>query len=158
MRQIQHFSRIKFILLAHTVFKMKKNLSSIIRHANTTLLVNGELDSVDEFFTQNYTVHLTGRILEGGHPLVKRILGKLRNSFADIQVDVDILLEGEERVAWQRVIRGTHQSPFKGFPASGLQIIWRDMVTSHFYNGLISEEWVLTDLAEQLLLARKRKS
>jgi len=38
---------------------------------------------------------------------------------------------------------------FKNFPASGLQIVWRDMVTSQFYEGLIAEEWVLTDLVEQ---------
>lgn len=53
-------------------------------------------------------------------------------------------------------MRGTHKAAFKGFPASGLQIVWRDMVTSKFYNGLISEEWLLTDLAERLLLSKKR--
>ena len=73
------------------------------------------------------------------------------------QVDVDILLEGDERVAWQRTLRATHKGKFKSFPASGLQIVWRDMVTSQFRDGLIAEEWVITDLAEQLLLSRKRK-
>jgi hypothetical protein len=31
------------------------------------------------------------------------------------------------------------------------------MATSRFDNGLIAEDWVITDLAERLLLARKRK-
>jgi len=30
------------------------------------------------------------------------------------------------------------------------------MVTSRFDHGLITEKWVLTDLAERLLLSRKR--
>jgi hypothetical protein len=30
------------------------------------------------------------------------------------------------------------------------------MVTSRFRNGLIAEDWVITDLAERLLLAKKR--
>lgn len=31
-------------------------------------------------------------------------------------------------------------------------MIWRDMATSRFDNGLIAEDWVITDLAERLLL------
>jgi hypothetical protein len=34
--------------------------------------------------------------------------------------------------------------------------MWRDMVTSRFEGGLIVEDWVISDLAEQLLRARKR--
>jgi hypothetical protein len=32
----------------------------------------------------------------------------------------------------------------------------RDMVTSRFRDDLIAEDWLITDLAERLLLARKR--
>ena len=137
---------------------MEMSLASKIKEANTTLIVNGNLDRVDNFFTQDYTVHLTGHVMEGGHSIVKNILSALRHSFPDIQIDVDILLEGEDRVAWQRTLRATHKGKFKSFPPSGLQIVWRDMVTSQFRDGLIAEEWVITDLAEQLLLSRKRKS
>jgi hypothetical protein len=35
------------------------------------------------------------------------------------------------------------------------RIVWRDMVTSRFRDGLIAEEWAISDLAERLLLARK---
>ena len=134
------------------------SLASKIKEANTTLIVNGHLDRVGDFFTQDYAVHLTGRVVNGGHSIVQEILGSLRKSFSDIQVDVDILVHGVDRVAWQRTIRATHKGKFKSFPASGLQIVWRDMVTSQFRDGLIAEEWVITDLAEQLLLSRKRKS
>jgi hypothetical protein len=53
--------------------------------------------------------------------------------------------------------RGTHENKFKRFPASGLQVVWRDMVTSQFRDGLIAEEWVITDFAEQLLFSRNHK-
>jgi len=133
-------------------------LTSKIKEANTTLIVNGNLDRVGDFFTQDYTVHLTDRVVKGGHDIVQNTLGALHQSFPDIQMDIDILLEGEGRIAWQRTLRATHKGKFKGFPASGLEIIWRDMVTSQFRDGLIAEEWVITDLAEQLLLSKKRKS
>jgi steroid delta-isomerase-like uncharacterized protein len=137
---------------------MEMSLASKIKDANTTLIANGELDRVTDFFSQSYIVHITGRDMKGGCTIVRDILSSLRQSFSDIQVDVEILLEGEDRVAWQRTLRATHTGSFKSFPASGRQIVWRDMVTSQFRDGLIAEEWVMTDLAEQLLLSRKRKN
>jgi steroid delta-isomerase-like uncharacterized protein len=136
---------------------MEKSYFQIIQEANTKLIIDRDLDAVGNFFTLDYTVHLTGRDFKGGHKIVRDTLSELQKSFPDIQVDVDILIEGKERVAWQRTLRGMHEGAFKGFPASGLQIVWRDMVTSRFRDGLIAEEWVITDLAEQLLLSRKRK-
>lgn len=137
---------------------MEMSLASKIKEANTMLIVNGDLDRAREFFTPDYTVHLTDRLMKGGHSFVQDIISSLRKSFPDIQVDVDILLEGEDRVAWQRTLRATHNGKFKSFPPSGLPIVWRDMVTSQFRDGLIAEEWVISDLAEQLLLSRKLKS
>ncbi len=137
---------------------MEESLASKIKKANTMLINNGNLEVVGDFFASDYIVHLTDRVMKGGHSTVRNILRSLRQSFPDIEVEVDILLEGESRVAWQRTLRGTHEARFKNFPASDLQIVWRDMVTSQFCDGLITEEWVLTDLAEQLLLSRKRKS
>ncbi|HKB16995.1 MAG TPA: ester cyclase, partial [Planctomycetota bacterium] len=83
-------------------------------------------------------------------------LGGLRRGFPDLQVEVEILVEGKDRVAWQRTVRGTQRGAYKGFPASGRRIVWRDMVTSRFRDGRIAEDWVITDLAERLLLLRKR--
>jgi len=40
--------------------------------------------------------------------------------------------------------------------ASGREIVSRDVVTSRFRDGLIAEEWVISDLEEQLLLSRKK--
>lgn len=137
---------------------MKMSLASKVKEANTALIINGKLDQVGDFFTHNYTVHLTDHVIKGGHNIVQSTLGALRHAFPDIQMEIDILLEGNNRIAWQRTLRATHKKAFKGFPASGLQIVWRDMVTSQFRDGLISEEWVITDLAEQLLLSRKHKS
>ena len=127
-----------------------------IRAANEALLVRGQLDSVDEFFDPNYSVHLTGEDLCGGHTLVRRAVGSLRQSFTNLTVRVDVLLADGERVAWQRLIEGKHTGSYAGFPATGRPIAWRDMVVSQFSNDLIVEEWVVSDLAERLLRARKR--
>ena len=134
---------------------MDRSLASKIQAANSTLIANDNLDAIGEFFTPDYVAHGTGQDL-AGHGAIRRFLGMLRRAFPDLQIEVEILVEGKDRVAWQRTLRGTHKGDYKGFPACGRRIVWRDMVTSRFRDGLIAEDWVITDLAERLLRARKR--
>ncbi len=132
---------------------MNRSLASKIQAANSALIANGNLDAVGDFFTPDYVAHLTDRDMEGGHDWIRRFLGMLQRAFPDLQIEVEILVEGENRVAWQRTLRGTHQGDFMGFPACGRLIVWRDMVTSRFRDGLIAEDWAISDLAERLLHA-----
>ena len=135
---------------------MDRSLASNIQEANSALIANGELEAVGEFFTPDYVAHLTDQDMVGGHAAIRRVLGMYQHAFPVLHVEVEILVEGKDRVAWQRTLHGTHQGEFMGFPACGREIVWRDMVTSRFRDGLIAEDWFITDLAERLLLARKR--
>lgn len=135
---------------------MNQSLVRMIGEANDVLFVGGKLDEADKFFASDYVAHLTGQSMSGGHDAVRKVVASIRKSFPDLAVEVEILVAGADRVAWQRTLRGTHKVAFKGFPGSGRQIVWRDMVTSRFRDGLIAEEWVVTDLAESLLLSRKK--
>lgn len=135
---------------------MDQSLASKIQAANSALIANGKLDAVGQFFAPDYVAHVTDQNVTGGHEAIREIVGMYRRAFPDLQVKVEILVEGNDRVAWQRTLRGTHRGDFKGFQATGRPMVWRDMVTSRFRDGLIAEDWVITDLAERLLLARKR--
>lgn len=135
---------------------MSGSPASRIRAANSAIIADGNLDAVGDFFTPDYVAHLTDSDMEGGHDAIRGFVGTVRRAFPDLQIEVEILVEGKDRVAWQRTLRGTQQGEFKGFPACGRVIVWRDMVTSRFRDGLIAEDWAISDLAERLLLARKR--
>lgn len=132
------------------------SLSSKIKAANETLIVKGEHEAVRDFFAPDYVAHLTDRDAAGGHKVVQALLELYQRAFPRPTVHVEIFLEGTDRIAWQRTLRAKHEGAFKGFPASGREIVWRDVVTSRFHDGLIAEEWVISDLAEQLLLSRKK--
>jgi len=99
-----------------------------IQAANRALLVDRELDSVE------HMVH---------------------GAFSSLQVEVDVLVQDADRVAWQRRCVGRQDGSFQGFPATGRETVWRDMIVSRFHDGRIAEEWVVTDLAERLMRARK---
>ncbi|MGH7340827.1 MAG: ester cyclase [Candidatus Rokuibacteriota bacterium] len=134
---------------------MDRSLESTIRAANAALLANFDLDAIGDYFRPDYVAHLTDQDM-GGHDAIRRFLGMLQRGFPDLEVEVEVLLVGKDRVAWQRTLRGTHQGDFMGFPACGRRVVWRDMFMSRFRDGLFAEDWVVTDLAERLLLARKQ--
>jgi steroid delta-isomerase-like uncharacterized protein len=127
----------------------------LIRAANDTLLVRGDLGAIGQFFAVDYLAHVTEHDARG-HALVRGVVEAYRRAFPDLTVDVQVLVEADDRVAWARTVRATHRAAYKGFPATGRPIVWRDVVTSRIEAGLVAEEWVISDLAERLLLARKR--
>jgi predicted ester cyclase len=131
-------------------------LSTKIHAANHALIEDGNTDAISTYFAADYVAHLTDQDVTGGHKLIRGMLELYQRAFPSPKVEVEILLEGSDRVAWQRTIRAKQDGAFKGFPASGRDIVWRDVVTSRFRDGLIVEEWVISDLAEQLLLSRKK--
>ncbi len=135
---------------------MKESLALRITEANAAILVDGNLDAIPEFFAPDYVAHATENDMTGGHVAIRRMAQRWRRAFPDLSAEVEILVEGSDRIAWQRTLRATHKGDYMGFPATGLKLVWRDMVTSRFQDSLIVEDWVITDLAEQLLRARKR--
>lgn len=123
--------------------------------ANKAIMAEGRLDAIREFFAPDYVAHGTSQDLRG-HAGIRRFVSACRRAFPDLTLELEIMVSARDRVAWQRTLRGTHRGNFKGFPATGRRVVWRDMVISRFRDGLIAEDWVITDLAERLLRARKR--
>lgn len=134
---------------------MARSNTATIENANLALMVKGNLNEVADFFTADYVAHVTGQDFARGHDVVKKLVRTYHRAFSDIEVALEFLVKTRERIAWQRTLRAKHTGAFKGFPATNRIVIWRDMITSEFRDGLIAEEWVITDLAEKLLLARK---
>jgi steroid delta-isomerase-like uncharacterized protein len=130
------------------------NPADILQAVNQALFCEAKLDAIDRYFTSDYTAHFTGGQITG-YKSIRTVVGTILKAFSDIEVDVKVLVDGNARVAWRRTMKGRQTGPFKGFPASGKSIVWTDMIVSEFREGKIAEEWVVTDLAERLLLARK---
>ena len=135
---------------------MSNPLVTRIKEANTVILVEGNLKAIPDFFASEYVSHITENDLTGGHDAVRKIVDRWLRAFHDLSVEVEILVEGSERTAWCRTIRAVHNGDYMGFPATGKKIVWRDMITSRFHDNLFVEDWIVTDLAERLLLARKQ--
>ena len=128
---------------------------TLLRAANDALFVRGDLDAVATYFVSDYVVHLAAERSLRGHDGVRAAVSLTRRAFSGLSVEVELLVETADRVAWQRTLRGTQTGAYHGFPASGREIVWRELVTSRIVEGKIAEEWLVSELAERLLLARK---
>lgn len=136
---------------------MNQTARDQILSATSALFREGQLEAVGKYFAPDYVVHLTDQDVRGGPALVRSVVELYRSAFSDLSVDVLFFFESSGTVGWQRTMRATHTGAFKGFPGTGQAIVWREMVVSHFSGSLIAEEWVVTELAERLLLARKSR-
>ena len=135
---------------------MSQSLASKVAAANRALIAEGRLDAVDEYFAADYVGRGTEQKIEG-HGAIRKFVRELQRGFPNLQVEVEILVKAKDRVAWQRTLAGSHRGTFRGFPATGRRVVWRDMIISRFRDGRIVEDWVITDVVERLLRSRKKR-
>ena len=122
-----------------------------IKNSNDQIIDKGNLDAVEKFFTSDYVAHAEDKDYKG-HDFVKRFAKQIRSSIPDISVlDVKFLVDSGNSIAWQRTLTGTHKADMMGIPASNKKIVWNEMVVSRFEGHKITEEWVVSELAGQLL-------
>ncbi len=50
---------------------MQKTFARLVEEANEALIVNGKIDDVGEYFASDYALHITGRVINGGHKTVR---------------------------------------------------------------------------------------
>ena len=87
---------------------MGQSLASRIEAANSALMVDGNVDAVDEFFTPDYVAHLTDQEMTGGHDAIRSVIGMYRRASP--------ISRSRSRSSW----KGRTELPGKG--RSGLPI------------------------------------
>jgi len=129
---------------------MAKSNEERVRFANDEIIGKGNLGVVGEIFAADYVVHAGGKDHKG-HAFVRRFANLLRSAIPDVRVvEVAVLMQAGDMMAWQRTLSGTHKAEMGGIPPTGQKVKWRDIVVTRFEGGKIAEEWTVSDLAGQL--------
>lgn len=131
-------------------------MEELIRTSNSQLIDQDNLASVDKFFSPSYIAHAGDKIYKG-HDFIVRFAKQIRSALPDISLlKVAFFVNAGNTIAWQRTLSGTHKEDMMGIPASGKKIVWNEMVISRFENNKIAEEWIVSELAGQLLLKQPK--
>jgi predicted ester cyclase len=129
------------------------NKEESIKFANEQLIGQGNLNVVDEIFSTDYIAHAGDKDYKG-HEFIKRWTKQLRSAIPDVKVlKVEFFAQESQTIAWQRTLSGTHKANMMGIPPSEKKVTWRDMVVTRFEGERISVDWVVSELAGQLLLS-----
>ncbi|MCH8823614.1 MAG: ester cyclase [Planctomycetes bacterium] len=129
---------------------MAKSNEERVRFANDEIIGKGNLGVVDEIFATDYVAH-AGGMDHKGHAFVRRYAKLLRSAIPDVRVvDVAVLMQAGDMIAWQRALSGTHKAELGGIPPTGQKVKWRDIVVTRFEGGKIAEEWTVSELAGEL--------
>ncbi|HAA17795.1 MAG TPA: hypothetical protein DCR93_10955 [Cytophagales bacterium] len=130
----------------------------IIHQANEQLIHQGELSAIGVFFAEDYQAHAEGKTHQG-HAFLTRFTKQLRTALPDIKVvKVEVLSADEDKVTFHRTLQGTHQKTLRGIPASQKKVTWHELVVSRFDGDKIAEEWLVSNLAGQLMLKLPKDS
>ncbi len=126
-----------------------------IKQAHIQLFEVGDLASVPLFFDENYVAH-AGDKTYNGHKFILQFVKQIKTAIPDLKLQkCELLSENNNILTIQKTFTGTHFSPLKGIPASGKKVKWYEISVVKFNNDKIIEEWVVSDLAAQLMLKLK---
>ena len=94
----------------------------------------------------NYSFHFSGMpsMDWNGH---KQLIVAFISAFPDLHHDiVDMVAEGEDKVAVRLHVTGTHKGEFQGVPQSGKKVSFGGMFFFTIIDGKITEIWVSLDM------------
>ena len=78
---------------------------------------------------------------------LKQTIAMFHEAFPDLHVEARVVVAGDDLVAAQFQVSGTHQGAFMGQPATGNAIAYAEAVTVRFRDGMIIEHWAVADVA-----------
>lgn len=132
------------------------NKTELIRKMVKQLFEQGDVEIVDSSFVEGYVAH-DGDKKHSGQKFVKQFIGKLRLAIPDLKIEkIEFLSQTEETLTWQRSFSGTHKVELQGIPASMRKVKWNEIVVTRFEGEKIAEDWLVSNLAFQLMMSHKK--
>lgn len=128
-----YWSKLGEYLHARKIAPVRKFLEEFKNHAN--------IDVVDETWTKDSVLHLTGFPVSAGREGQKGIGRKIFSAFGDVHVEVnDTIVEGD-RVVERHTATAVHKGEFNGIAATGKKVSWTENHIYRIEDGKIAEAW-----------------
>ncbi|HZB42957.1 MAG TPA: ester cyclase [Ilumatobacter sp.] len=102
-------------------------------------------DDVSDLITDDFLDHHVPAEIPRGVEGLRTWWSILHSAF-DGRIDVDDVIEGDDRVASRWRFSGTHIGEFNGIPATNAKFSAEFMSIDRFQSGRIAERWEVGDL------------
>ncbi|MGH7190084.1 MAG: ester cyclase [Acetobacteraceae bacterium] len=129
---------------------MKSLIEKLHRLWNT-----GDLSVIPDIYAPDFIAHMPKGWEKSefkGHHGVRAAIEDIRNAFSEWTETVEDMIIGEGKVVRRYVSTGVHTGPFIGLAPTGKHIRLDEISIYRVQDGLVAEQWCLTDetLARQL--------
>lgn len=124
------------------------------------LVNNGNMALVDETVAPEFVRHDLGGWPDiKGPEGVKMFITGLRTAFPDLQMTIEDVIAGGNKVVIQYTMRGTHNGPLWSIQPTGREVTWAGINIYRLEGNKVAETWQLTDslgLVRQLGIVPQR--
>jgi steroid delta-isomerase-like uncharacterized protein len=124
---------------------MSEANETVIRRFIDEVINNGDFSALDELVQPNYVYRSPDQELDGPEAL-EDLLAAYRTAFPDLNVIIDDLVNGGDKVVISVTLTGTHEGDLMGISPTGKTVKIKGMILSHFQGGKIVEEWEILDM------------
>ena len=117
----------------------------VLRRLINEVINDGDFTVLEDLIQPNYVYRSPDTELHGAEAL-KGLLTAYRIAFPDLNVKIDDVVNGGDKVAITVTLTGTHEGDLMGIPPTGKRVKVKGMILSHFHDGKIVEEWEVLDM------------
>jgi steroid delta-isomerase-like uncharacterized protein len=115
------------------------------RRTYEELLNGGNLAVAEELVAPNFVNHEAPRGKDLGPESMRGVATMLRTAFPDLHFEIEELVAEGDTVAGRVTMRGTHEGPLMGMPATGRTVRQDHMHFVRFRDGKAVEHWGVRD-------------
>lgn len=105
---------------------------------------DGDLDLIDELYTENYVSHSPHNPLTGRGE-VRAWVKEVMKAFPDFHLNFHEWIEQGDMIATRWTASGTHRGDFRNIPATGKTVVIAGMSFSKFSGDKLAETWMAPD-------------
>lgn len=110
----------------------------------TRLWDEGDLDLIDELYTENHVIHNPNNPLKGRSE-VRAWVKEVLKAFPDFHVNFHEWVEQGDVMSARWTASGTHRGDFRQIPATGKTVVVAGISFSKFSGDRLAETWMALD-------------
>lgn len=124
---------------------MSKTNETVIRRLIDEVINNRDFSVLDKLVHPNYVYRSPDQQLDGPEAL-EGLLAAYHDAFPDLNVRIDDLVNGGDKIVISITLTGTHEGDLMGIAPTGKPVTISGMILSRFQNGKIVEEYEILDM------------